>query len=83
MYFPGLNMNDKNDFLTDEDRMIHKLTLHKRLINWILSILKKENISSNRTTGNDSKGDIIFYDEKDTAKVKKIVDDLNKKYNSK
>ncbi|MBP9887238.1 MAG: hypothetical protein KBF93_13130 [Leptospiraceae bacterium] len=68
---------------TDEDKMIQKLTLHKKMIGWILNLLGKENIESERTYGNDAKGDIYYPSENDTEKMQKLVRELNQKYNEK
>ncbi len=73
-------MNSQNK-PTDEDKMIQKLTLHKKMIGWILNLLGKEKIESERTYGNDSKGDIYYPSENDTEKIQKLVRDLNQKYN--
>ena len=63
--------------------MIQKLTLHKKMIGWILNLLGKENIESKRTYGNDAKGDIYYPSENDTEKMQKLVRELNQKYNEK
>ncbi|WP_277882381.1 hypothetical protein ACOWPH_20060 [Anabaena sp. PCC 7938] len=34
-----------------------------------------------RTTGNDSNGDILYYNPEDEPKVKEIVRQINKQYN--
>ncbi len=75
-------MNDQEK-ITDEDKMIQKLTEHKNLIGWMITLFQKENIQSERTYKNDPKGDIYYPDDKDTEKVKEIVRDLNKKFNKK
>lgn len=70
-----------NSFDTDEDKMIHKLKVHKNLVSWILGFLQREQIPSERTKGNNPNGDIFYYNEEDDEKVRKVVKDLNKKYN--
>ena len=76
------NMSD-HERITDEDKMIQKLTAHKSLISWVLDLFHKDNISSERTYKNDPRGDIYYPNDKDTTKVKEIVRDLNKKFNKK
>lgn len=44
--------------MTDEDKMIYKLTVHRNFIGWVIDKLKEEGILAERTTGNNSKGDI-------------------------
>lgn len=73
----------EQDKQTDEDKMIHKLSLHKKMISWILNIFSTENIESERTYGNDSNGDIFYSSENDTEKIQRLVRELNNKYNKK
>ena len=68
---------------TDEDKMIQKLTIHKKMIGWVLGLLEKEEIESERTYGNDAQGDIYYPSEEDTETIQKIVRELNQKYNQK
>ena len=68
---------------TDEDKMIHKLTIHKKMISWVLDLLEKEEVESERTYGNEVKGDIYYPSEDDTKTIHKLVRDLNQKYNQK
>ena len=63
--------------VSDEDKMIRKLTMHRNLVSWVLALLKKNDIPSERTFGNDTRGDIQYFDEDDSGKVKDIVSRLN------
>jgi len=53
------------EFESDEDQMIYKLTGHKNLIGWVIKQLEKEGIECQRTTGNDPNGDILYLKEED------------------
>jgi hypothetical protein len=67
---------------TDEDKMIHKLTVHRNFIGWVINELNDRGIPSKRTTGNDSKGDILLINPKDAPRVKKIIQEIHNKFNS-
>ena len=73
-------MSDR-EWETDEDRMIEKLTVHKKFIGWVIERLEAEGISARRTTGNDSKGDILVVNEEDVPRVQEIVREIQNKYN--
>ncbi|MDH6105643.1 hypothetical protein NWP22_07155 [Anabaenopsis tanganyikae CS-531] len=73
-------MADK-EWETDEDKMIHHLEVHRDLITWILKRLKEEGIDCKRTTGNDSGGDILYYNAEDEPRVKEIVRQINYQFN--
>ncbi|MEB3281509.1 MAG: hypothetical protein VKK42_21565 [Lyngbya sp.] len=73
-------MSDR-EWETDEDRMIEKLTVHKKFIGWVIERLEAEGISARRTTGNDSKGDILVVNEEDVPRVQQIVREIQNKYN--
>lgn len=75
-------MSDQ-EWETDEDRMIEKLTVHKKFIGWVIERLEVEGISARRTTGNDSKGDILVVNEEDVPRVQEIVREIQNKYNNK
>jgi len=64
----------------DEDKMIHKLKVHRDLIGWVISKLEEEGISAQRTTGNDKKGDILLINPADVPRVQEIIRQINKKY---
>ncbi|MBO0349519.1 hypothetical protein J0895_10440 [Phormidium pseudopriestleyi FRX01] len=66
---------------TDEDRMIHKLTVHKNLITWVIQQLEKENIPCQRTTGNDPNGDILVINPEQAPSVKEIIRGINRQFN--
>ncbi len=69
--------------MTDEDKMIYKLRVHKHLIDWVIDKLKEEGISAEKTTGNDRNGDILLIKTEDVPRVKEIVRNIHKKYNDK
>ena len=60
-------------FLTDEDRMIYHLTVHRNMITWLLKQLEDEGIEARRTTGNDSRGDIVILNQDDIPRVQQII----------
>ncbi|MFB2833917.1 hypothetical protein [Floridanema evergladense] len=70
------------DWETDEDRMMYKLKVHKKMIGWVIDKLKEEGILAKRTTGNDSSGDILIINEKDAPRVQAIIKQIQIKYNS-
>ncbi|MBD2546719.1 hypothetical protein [Planktothricoides raciborskii] len=67
--------------LTDEDKKIERLTIHKNLIGWLINKLKQERIECERTTGDDPDGDILLLNSKDVPKVKEIVRQIQQQYN--
>lgn len=67
---------------TDEDKMIERLIIHKNMIGWLIKKLEAEGIECQRTTGNDSKGDILLINSEDVPRVKEIVLQIQKEYNS-
>lgn len=69
--------------MTDEDKMIYQLTVHRDFIGWVIDKLKEEGISAKRTTGNDRNGDILIINTEDVPRVKEIVRNIHKKYNDK
>lgn len=66
----------------DEDKMIYKLKVHRDFIGWVINKLKEEGISAQRTTENDRKGDILLINQDDAPRVKEIIRQIQKKYNS-
>lgn len=66
--------------MTDEDKMIYTLKVHRDLIGWVIKKLKEEGILAERTTGNNSKGDILIVKREDAPRVQEIVRDLQIKY---
>ncbi|ALB39725.1 MULTISPECIES: hypothetical protein [Nostocales] len=71
-------MSDK----TDEDKKIERLIIHKNLIGWLINKLQKEGIECQRTTGDDPDGDILLLNSEDVPRVKEIVRQIQKDYNS-
>lgn len=67
--------------MTDEDKMIYKLIVHKNFIGWVIDKLKEEGILAKRTNGNDPNGDILLVKPEDAPRVKEIVRKLQSKYN--
>ncbi len=73
-------MIDK-EWQTDEDKMINRLEAHRDFITWFIKRLKTEGIPCERTTENDSQGDILYYRTEDEQRVKEIVRQINFEYN--
>jgi hypothetical protein len=69
------------EWQTDEDRMINRLEAHRDFITWVIKKLKAEGIDCKRTTGNDSRGDILYYKPEDEPRVKEIVRKINSEFN--
>ncbi|MBD2300827.1 MULTISPECIES: hypothetical protein [Nostocales] len=69
------------DWETDEDRQINRLEAHRDFITWVINRLQAEGIRCERTRGNDSRGDILYYNTEDEPRVKKIVRQINAEYN--
>lgn len=67
--------------MTDEDKMIYKLIVHRNFIGWLIEKLKEEGIGAKRTTGNDPNGDILIIKPEDVPRVKEIVRQIQNKYN--
>jgi hypothetical protein len=61
--------------------MIERLEAHRDFITWVVKKLQAEGISCKRTTGNDSSGDILYYNPEDEPRVKEIVRKINSEYN--
>jgi hypothetical protein len=67
--------------LTDEDRMIYKLIVHRNLIGWFIKRCAEQNIPCERTSGNDSHGDIAINNPEDESLVKELIHTIQKQYN--
>jgi hypothetical protein len=67
--------------MTDEDRLIYQLTLHRDLVGWVIAKLTEAGIASQRTTGNDPKGDILIVAPNEASQVKEIIRDIHNQYN--
>lgn len=67
--------------MTDEDRQIYQLQLHRDLVGWTIGQLEQVGIASRRTRGNDPKGDILILDAREASQVKEIVRNLHNQYN--
>jgi hypothetical protein len=68
--------------LTDEDKMMERLLIHKNMIGWLIKELQAEGIKCQRTTGNDPNGDILLINPEDESKVQEIIRKIQHKYNS-
>ncbi|MBD2778963.1 hypothetical protein [Iningainema tapete] len=68
--------------MTDEDKMIYKLIVHRNFIGWVIDKLKEEGIFAERTTGNNRNGDILIIKPEDAPRVQEIVRQIQNKYNS-
>jgi hypothetical protein len=67
--------------LTDEDKMIYKLTVHRNLIGWFIKKCAEQGIQCERTTGNDPNGDIVICNSEDEPRVKELIRAHQKQYN--
>jgi hypothetical protein len=67
---------------TDEDKKIERLIIHRNLIGWLIKKLEQEGIECQRTIDDDPEGDILLLDSKDVPRVKEIVRQIQKQYNS-
>lgn len=70
------------DDITDEDRQIERLLVHKKIIGWLIAELKKQGIEAKRTTNNSPKGDILIINKEDAIRVKEILRDLQQELNN-
>ncbi|WP_203457595.1 hypothetical protein [Gloeothece citriformis] len=61
--------------------MINRLEAHRDFITWVIKRLEAEGIACERTTGNSSSGDILYYNAEDELRVKEIVRQINSEYN--
>jgi hypothetical protein len=68
--------------MTDEDRQIERLLVHKKIIGWLIAELKKQGIEAKITTNNSPKGDILIVNKEDAFRVKKILRNLQAKFNN-
>ena len=66
---------------TDEDKQIARLQVHRDLIQWVIDELEKEGIEALRTSGGNSKGDILIVDENQVTRVKEILRQFRKQFN--
>ncbi|WP_414566484.1 MULTISPECIES: hypothetical protein [unclassified Anabaena] len=69
------------EWQTDEDKKINRLEAHRDFITWVIKRLQAEGIPCERTIGDDSRGDILYYNAEDEPKVKAIVRKINSEYN--
>ena len=67
--------------VTDEDRMIQRLQVHKNLITWMLQRLAEQGIKAKRTRGNDPGGDIVICDPNDVQRAQEIIRMIQREYN--
>jgi hypothetical protein len=67
--------------LTDEDKMIERLIIHKNMIGWLIKKLQAEGIECQRTTGNDPNGDILLIHPEDEPIVQEMIRKIQQEYN--
>ena len=67
--------------MSDEDNLIHKLTVHKKLKMFVMNELSKEGIPCEETSGNDPQGDILVVNPEDVPRAKEIIKSINSRYN--
>lgn len=68
--------------MSDEDKQIERLLVHKKLIGWLIVELEKHGIEAKRTTNNSPKGDILIVEKAEVDRVKEILRNLSNKFNS-
>jgi hypothetical protein len=68
--------------LSDEEKLIHILRLHKGLKDWVIKALIERGIECQETYGNDEKGDIIVIHPQDTRLVQQIVIEIHSRFNA-
>ncbi len=64
-------------FHTDEDYMIHRLTVHRDLVTWCIQQLRDNGIEAERTRGNDPHGDIVLIRADDAPQAKAFIHTLH------
>jgi hypothetical protein len=67
--------------LSDEEKLIRILRLHKGLKDWVIQALVEQGIECQETYGNDEKGDIIIIHPQDTVLVQRIVLAIHARFN--
>jgi hypothetical protein len=67
--------------ISDEDRLIKILQLHKALKQWTIAILLRQGIACQETYGNDEKGDIIVIHPEDAPRVQQLLDEIQRQFN--
>jgi hypothetical protein len=68
--------------ISDEDRLIRVLKLHKALKRWTMKRLDQAGIDCQETYGNDEKGDIIVVHPEDTARAQQLLDEMQLRFNT-
>jgi hypothetical protein len=68
--------------ISDEDRLIRILQLHKALKQWTITRLRQQGIACQETYGNDEKGDIIVINPSDAPLVQKFLDQIQSQFNA-
>lgn len=68
--------------ISDEDRLIRVLQLHKALKQWTIATLLRQGIVCQETYGNDEKGDIIVINPEDAPRVQQLLDEIQQQFNS-
>jgi hypothetical protein len=67
--------------ISDEDRLIRILKLHKALKLWTIALLAQQGIDCQETYGNDEKGDIIVLHSEDVPRVQQVLVALQVQFN--
>jgi hypothetical protein len=67
--------------ISDEDRLIRILKLHKALKLWTIALLAQQGIACQETYGNDEKGDIIVLHSEDVSQVQQVLVALQVQFN--
>jgi hypothetical protein len=67
--------------ISDEDKLIKILKLHRDLKRWVMGQLLVQGIQCRETYGNDARGDILIIDRKNTAAAQERVQEIHHQFN--
>ena len=67
--------------ISDEDKLIYQLRVHKGLKRLVMKELAQEGIPCKETSKNDPKGDILVINPEDVPRVQEIIKSINSRYN--
>ncbi len=67
--------------ITDEDKLIERLEVHRELVGWIIQELERKGIKAERTTKNNSKGDIRIDGHSDLTRLQNVLLQIKERFN--
>ncbi|MCU0541707.1 MAG: hypothetical protein MUE44_05885 [Oscillatoriaceae cyanobacterium Prado104] len=68
--------------MSAEDKIIEKIILHRDIKELVIQELRAANIPCQETEFTDPRGDILIISANDAAKVKQVIQSLQKRANS-